>query len=278
MAVAGLAQGGGVLLLILAAAGTPLLAACGTGPDRSPGKPAMSSEPARSPAAIEALPSDGKATFDQMFIDMMVPHHEGAVAMAKIAKERADHPEIKAMAAGVISSQEAEIGEMKGWRKAWFGSEAIPAMRMAVKQADVDGMDRMPGMSSMQDMAGDIERLKTAVPFDLAFLDAMVPHHEGAVAMAEQSASQAQHAEIKALALKIMDVQRKEIAQMKGWRALWYPSAPAFPQVSSSVPIRRPFPRTLVSVWRHRRSRRRGRARPFLVAVVSPRRRIASVA
>ena len=38
------------------------------------------------------------APFDRQFIDMMVPHHEGAVEMAKIAQQRAQRPEIKQMA------------------------------------------------------------------------------------------------------------------------------------------------------------------------------------
>lgn len=170
------------------------------------------------------MPAQHAQAFDEMFIDMMVPHHQGAVAMAVIANDRAEHPEIKALAGRIITSQEAEIGRMKTWRKAWFGSDVTPAMDMPANHAQMPGMDHMSGMAGM---AKDIEALKTAVPFDLAFLDAMIPHHESAVAMGEACAGKAQHAEIKALALTIIEDQRKEIAQMKEWRLAWYPSAPA---------------------------------------------------
>lgn len=52
-------------------------------------------------------------TFDQQFIDMMVPHHLSAVEMAKIAADRGEHPEIEALAAEIISAQETEIAQMR---------------------------------------------------------------------------------------------------------------------------------------------------------------------
>jgi uncharacterized protein (DUF305 family) len=191
-----------------------ILAACGTAPDPSTEPPAMPTEMA-SPSPGMAMPLSESKPFDQMFIDMMVPHHQGAVEMATIARTRAEHAEIKAMAEGIITSQEAEIGRMKGWRKTWFGSEDTPAAAMPMAHADMPGMAEMPGTSSMSHMAKDIEALKTATPFDLAFLDAMIPHHEGAVTMAQACASKSQHDEVKALAGDIIRDQEKEIAQMR---------------------------------------------------------------
>jgi uncharacterized protein (DUF305 family) len=81
-------------------------------------------------------------------------------------------------------------------------------------------------MPAPVDMPKAIEALKTATPFDLAFLDAMIPHHQGAVMMANSCAEQAAHAEVKALAADIMRDQDKEIAQMQAWREAWYPDAP----------------------------------------------------
>ena len=59
------------------------------------------------PAAVSTMAA--VSLFDQQFIDMMVPHHEGAVAMARIAETRAQHAELKALAADVIRSQASEI-------------------------------------------------------------------------------------------------------------------------------------------------------------------------
>lgn len=57
--------------------------------------------------------------FDVHFIDLMIPHHEGAIAMAKHALSQAKHPELKKMAEEMISSQQKEIDQLKQWRKTW---------------------------------------------------------------------------------------------------------------------------------------------------------------
>jgi len=46
---------------------------------------------------------------DELFIDAMVPHHEGAVDMAEVALKNAEHEQIKQLAEAIVSTQEAEI-------------------------------------------------------------------------------------------------------------------------------------------------------------------------
>lgn len=57
--------------------------------------------------------------FDLAFIKQMIPHHEGAVFMAKEALQKSTKPEIKTLAGAIIKAQEAEIKQMKGWQTAW---------------------------------------------------------------------------------------------------------------------------------------------------------------
>ncbi len=176
---------------------------------------APTSAAARPAAATRAT----APTFDQQFIDMMAPHHQGAVAMAQIALTRAQHPQIKSLARSIIADQNSEIAQMKAWRKAWYGSAATPGM------ADMPMLpDMTMGMSGMSMMRA-ITRLKTATPFDKAFIDAMLPHHQLAIDAATLELARGSHPQLKALALSIIKGQSREEGLMQAYRELWYGSA-----------------------------------------------------
>ncbi|MCC7023019.1 MAG: DUF305 domain-containing protein, partial [Thermomicrobiales bacterium] len=82
----------------------------------------------------------------------------------------------------------------------------------------------MPGMDAMgmMDMEQELSRLCAATEnFDLAFIDAMTPHHQSAIMMAQVALDRAEHPELKALAQAIIDAQQREIEDMQAWRAAW---------------------------------------------------------
>lgn len=60
------------------------------------------------------------AAFDKAFIDDMIPHHQGAVEMAKLVLTSTDRPELKKMAQEIIDAQTKEINMMQEWQKEWF--------------------------------------------------------------------------------------------------------------------------------------------------------------
>ena len=146
---------------------------------------------------------DAEAPFDAMFIDSMVEHHRGAIAMAEQVREESERPELRAMAEEIIDAQVGEIGQLESWRVEWYpGLMPTDGMGMAMGDMEVSGDD--------------------TVPFDQRFIQAMIAHHEGAVAMAEEALSQAEHDELRTLAQAIIDSQTGEIAQMKAWEAEWF--------------------------------------------------------
>jgi uncharacterized protein (DUF305 family) len=81
-------------------------------------------------------------------------------------------------------------------------------------------------MGMMMEMEQQITDLcATTEGFDLAFIAAMIPHHQMAVMMAQVATMRAEHPELQALAQKMVDDQQREIAQMQSWRAAWSASA-----------------------------------------------------
>jgi uncharacterized protein (DUF305 family) len=201
----------GPVLLIIAV----ILVACGgnTSPDTS----GMNHGTSAAPSAMAGMDSTTNAPIDQQFIDMMVPHHQGAVAMAQIAVTRSEHPEIRQLANGIIDSQNGEITQMKQWRMQWFGSEQTPSMESMPMMPGMD-MTAMHAMNMMQ----DIRNLQTETPFDKAFIQSMIPHHQSAIDAAKVAQAKAEHPEIKTLAGNIITAQQKEIDQMQAWLKAWY--------------------------------------------------------
>lgn len=167
-------------------------------------------------ASPDPMASPGAGSFDQAFIDMMVPHHQSAIEMAKVAQERAERSEIKTLAGEIIAAQTAEIDQLRSWRKLWFGSDQTPGM---------EAMPILPGMNKggmNMDMTAEVEALKKAAPFDKAFIEAMTEHHQMAIEAAKLAQANATQSDIKNMAGEIIAAQEAEISKMAEWLAAWY--------------------------------------------------------
>lgn len=173
-------------------------------------------------ALVAGCGDDGSdATPDQAFVRQMVPHHQMAVEMAEMAKDQAQHPEVETLADNIIRTQNAEITQM---------TEASKRLDVEPEPVDSEDMNLMAsdgeklGVPTMDDMGMDMETdtLDGAEPFDMAFIDMMVPHHQGAVFMAQGQLAKGRDPELRELATGIIESQQKEIRQMSEWRAKWY--------------------------------------------------------
>ena len=58
--------------------------------------------------------------FGRAFIDAMIPHHESAIAMANVALQESEDPEILRIAEDIVNGQELEISQMQAWREEWY--------------------------------------------------------------------------------------------------------------------------------------------------------------
>jgi uncharacterized protein (DUF305 family) len=158
------------------------------------------------------------ANYDLRFIDAMIMHHQGAVDMAKEAQEKSKRTEIKQLGTDIIKDQNQEIAQMKQWRTTWYPKAGDQPMAYDAK------MGHMMAMSTQQQQAMmmSMDLGTTDAEFDLRFINAMIPHHEGAVVMAQDALQKSQHSEIKQLAQEIIKAQKGEIQQMEQWRKAWY--------------------------------------------------------
>jgi uncharacterized protein (DUF305 family) len=159
-------------------------------------------------AASEMLMENGEYS-NERFIDAMVPHHQGAIHMAEVALENAEHLELLQLAENVISTQQAEIEQLRSIKEQEFGTLEVP-MQMSPEEMEMMGLQ-------------DPVELATQRPFDEAFINAMIPHHESAIEMAQVALAESDNPAIRDLAERIIDDQTREIEQMRGWLEEWYP-------------------------------------------------------
>ena len=147
---------------------------------------------------------------DAAFAQGMLGHHIGAVAMAEIELKYGTDEEMRKLAQEIIDAQQSEIKQMKTWLASNPDSKTPTADTKAMQQAYADGMDAM----HEEMMAG----IADPVP-DMAFARGMLPHHIGAVDMAETQLKYGKNPEMLKLAQEIIDAQKAEIEQMQTWIA-----------------------------------------------------------
>jgi len=182
-----------ILLAVVAAA---LLAACGRG--------------GASPMPAHQTPTFNDA--DVSFLHAMIPHHQQAITMAKLATRRTRRPELVKLATTITASHAAQIASMQAWLTRW--------RRPAAAEAGTDhDPSLLPGMLA----EGQLQWLQTlhGTQFDLGFLTMMGTHHGGAVELAEAELRSGTSAEVKAFARQLVTAQQREIRQMQQWKDTW---------------------------------------------------------
>jgi len=148
---------------------------------------------------------------DGAFLVEMVTHHEAAIEMATLAQERGEHTEIRDLADAIVDSQGEEIEQMQQIHARLFEGTFDEADHGTLGLADHE-----------TGMEGDATQLEDANPFDRAFIDSMIPHHQGAILMARKVLESGSDPEAATLANDIIEAQSREIEEMNSWREEWY--------------------------------------------------------
>ena len=148
------------------------------------------------------MDADGAMAMDeQAFLAMMIPHHQMAVDMARIEIERGRDAEVMSMARAVVADQEREISQMRDWYREWYGQNP-PRIEMS-------------GAMMMMGMSGDMAELEATKEPDRVFLRMMIPHHAGALLMADAVLAGSPRAEVADLAARIVAAQATEVGEMQ---------------------------------------------------------------
>ena len=143
---------------------------------------------------------------DVMFAQMMIPHHEQAIAMSDIALDpnTGASAAIIALATQIKGAQDPEISQMKNLLTAWG---------MPTDMGSMDHSSMMDGMLSLEEM-DTLGQLK-GTEFDKAWAKGMIAHHEGAIVMANDVLANGKNSEILTLANAVVSSQTTEIETLK---------------------------------------------------------------
>lgn len=137
------------------------------------------------------------------YLSEMIPHHQEAVAAARLLEAGTRRPEMRRFARTIIRTQTAEIEQMQRWLRAWYPGRQPAAVRR-------------PMMRDLRGLEGEA--------LDRAFLQDMPVHHMGAIMMSQAVLTRnlVRHPEVRPFALNIIATQRQENMQMMRWRAAWF--------------------------------------------------------
>ena len=172
---------------------------------------ACGSATAQAQATPQPAPRHGDA--DVRFITGMIGHHAQALEMVALVRERATRADVRMMAERIEVSQRDEIAMMERWLRA--RGHPVPSADSAHAHHGA-GHAQMPGMLTAEEM----QRLRGAsgAEFDRLFLELMIRHHEGALAMVAElfgTRGGGQESETFHIASEVDADQRMEIDRMR---------------------------------------------------------------
>jgi uncharacterized protein (DUF305 family) len=165
-----------------------------------------------------AMHGDEDASFDQLYIDMMVPHHDAVIALAQAALPTLTDPVLIEMAEGIIAAQTTENAQLLEWRLAWFGDATVAMDDATMGQM----MEAMP-VGSMDDMMLQMDPQRQVSTFcaaddpDRAFAEQVLAHHLMAVHASEIALTEAEHPELVAFAEQVIIDQQREIDILRAY-------------------------------------------------------------
>lgn len=143
---------------------------------------------------------------DVTFARDMMPHHEQALQLVDLARDRSNDPALLELASAIAAAQGPEMDRMAEMLRSW-GEDPEAGMHHGGHGMAMPGMVDDATMKRLESLRGR--------EFDTLWLESMISHHQGAVEMAKAEIANGEDPQAKELAEQIIKAQEAEIAQMK---------------------------------------------------------------
>jgi uncharacterized protein (DUF305 family) len=159
--------------------------------------------------------SPGEDSVDVGFARDMGAHHAQAVEIAELLRDRSDDEDLRRIAADIALTQQAQIGQMRGWLDIWGRppTSVAPPMGWMGHEHPPGSVVIMPGMASADEIAALTDA--RGAEAERLFLELMIRHHHGGVEMASYAADHADETVVRTLARGMVEAQTAEIAQLE---------------------------------------------------------------
>ncbi|MFI6869897.1 DUF305 domain-containing protein [Nocardia sp. NPDC050406] len=179
------------------------------------------------------IPLDGNAdpapsAVDIGFSQDMSVHHTQAVEMSAVALSNSTDPAVKRLAYDILTTQQNQAGRMQAWLQLW-GEPLLPTGGYMGWMTGTEGASHhggghgeqqhtgpvptMPGMATQEEL--DKLGKATGPALDVLFLQLMLRHHQGGVAMIDYAAARAETTGVRSLAESMGKTQAGESTLMQ---------------------------------------------------------------
>lgn len=156
------------------------------------------------------------ADADSVFAHAMIAHHQAAIAMANIELHYGKDTNLIALASDIITAQQNEIWLMQDWLTRYQQNQANQPASHASTRPDLTNIQQEYS-NGLDDMHRQMQAGIMVNNPDIAFVQSMLPHHKGALAMAQVELKYGDDEKLRQLANRIIDSQQSEIQFMQHW-------------------------------------------------------------
>lgn len=147
----------------------------------------------------------GDTSVEAGFTRDMITHHEQAVEMALLVRDRSTDPTMRALSTDMLLTQTNQMGQMMGWLDVW----GLPLTGTESAMAWMGHSGPMPGLASSEEIA-ELTALEGREA-EILFLQLMIRHHLGGIPMAQEILQRNDNPVTERLATSIVNAQQIEV-------------------------------------------------------------------